>query len=260
MATNIFELLQATLIHGRMDVTTAITLKTCGKEFADVVTFDMIKFVSEKDYVSPVMWLARLVHPKQKSFHPEELKDIREKARRGDIDIIRKLIEDDSIYFDMDIHTKVLDTCFDFEFYDSKEAVDKACITFCHVFLTKFNEWNEKNSTHIDMVIAYTLLTSIIIRVISWAIINNITKGDMPLMTHVPFISGILNKILYMYGFTNRLQHEKINEIKIILKAAEKYVKAWRFSLTTNTQLYIGPKGGVFNYTNTNTIRKHYWR
>ena len=259
---NTYELIQALLLHGNLDIPSVISLKKCAKTFDDVITSDTIKNISEHDRTSSIMWLARLANPNTRSFDEYTLKDIREKVMQGNVDTIHSIFDQNNVYFDLDIQDKLLNMCFNFDMYESKYNIDNAFGTFCGILFSKFDKWNNEKTNKDLMITAYTLFAKLIFKIVHWSIRNNVQIGEMNLITHKQFISSVKYKTHYILGFTNyNITLKNCEEIREILLRTEKYAKAWYDFLMYGTKVHIGPKGGLFHYVNHGkSRRKVYWK
>lgn len=251
----VHEIIEAVMIHGCLDIRTAATLKCCDRNADDlfsetIMNMMVLPYTTGDDF--PVVWGAnKLGEP----IHDiASLKALKKRFVGGtDVNMMKKIIQhDEEVFFNTDTQGRLIDLCFNFEKYEDHAKMSDAFLLLFSQLLNKWSGWTDVRSPR-DLVIAFNFIVNVFTRAIYWGIDNFRTVLDdesrFSAFTNSNFLKEFhkLKELYYGNIIKNVSDVSVRGEVRKSAQHAIKLIAAWKWSILSETPLYIGPRGGIFS-------------
>lgn len=240
------EILQIAIVYGRLDLRTALTLKSCCKELRDFATDNLLENVISRE--DPIVRVATLL---DEPTHFKSLIKMMQRLRRGDVDTA-KLVP--KVLFDQTIQHHIADMCFDFDKYCDTQDASRSVVDFAmHIFFKAFVDHFKSGGRDLNMKrIAYAFYAKVFSRALIWVIKNHgnsVDRQRFPILTHTTLMSTIQ---INMTKSKDRMAD------MMDLGGSVRLVKAWIHSLHTGNKIALGKYGGIYT-VRPFSHKRRYW-
>lgn len=272
---NVYELLQAIIAYGSLDIKTTMSIRLTSK--STCITDDVMDTVIANDQHNNVVWYARMLHGLH-TYQPFDISFIRNVSqliKDGDVKTINKVFEcGEAVLFNTNAFERYVDTCFGFtkvggSAQPSIHTIDTMIYRFVKRFIQKFRDWQEHASVR-KLAVAYVNMVSLLSKVILWAIrcYDNVRSSgcELPLLHSKHFFCVCVGQFTRhretCINIDQAMASHKRPHVALvpIIDEARKLCKAWVWSLSYGQPVFVGSKGGVYRVMSNTTGRKKYFK
>ena len=251
MDANMMTLLEAVMVHGNMDAKTAFRVQQCDKAVCDLVGMYKDMVLREDDTV-PAVWVSNIL---SLPISTTGLQEITRKLRLIDGEsesMMNTVMDTDEVFHDLALQDKFVAAFFSPAAHADDARVRKLFMSFCSLFVIRFNTMREDNTPKDKLVIAFALVGKVVCELVTWII----RSGSVSTRNLRNLISTLRQRQTYFISalddYTDPVTKPTIEHVFMKTK---KYITAWHRHLFTTDRVFIGPKGGVYTINTHGTKR-----